>query len=59
MEFTNNMIESGAQVDVVHTDINETFDPFLHSKLLKKRYDIEVHMSLLNSIASYLTNRKQ
>jgi len=59
VNYAINSIESGAQVDAIHTDIKKAFDQVKHRYLIQKLKEVGVHPCLLNWIKSYLDNRVQ
>lgn len=56
-QYVCNMIASGAQVDVIHTDFAKAFDTVCIETLLTKLADLGLPGSLLSLLESYLTGR--
>lgn len=58
VNYAENIMESGFQVDCIYTDFSEAFDRVQHEVIIAKLSKIGIHSSLLSWITSYLTDRR-
>jgi len=62
VDFVNEairIVEKGAQLDVIYTDVRKAFDRVRHRALLRKLKELGIHSSLLHWIQTYLLDRRQ
>jgi len=58
-QFVSGLLNENKSVDVLYTDFEKAFDKVSHKKLLIKLHAYGIRESLLASIKSFLSNRRQ
>jgi len=59
MDIWTESLESGAQIEVIYTDLEKTFERFPHKRLISKSYSYKINIDVIKWIESFLLNRRQ